>query len=111
VSEIRVIHCGVMLESPGIVEDCARSTCDEFLLYVSRFEMRKNHLNLLKAFIVLLRERPQLRLVLVGFDVDGTLAKCNRFISEQAIGKHIEILSNISDSQILHLFRTAKVVV
>jgi glycosyltransferase involved in cell wall biosynthesis len=43
--------------------------------------------------------------------VDGTLAKCNRFISEQAIGKHIEILSNISDSQILHLFRTAKVVV
>lgn len=109
--EIHVIHNGVMAEAPETDNKFSESFRGEFLLYVSRFEKRKNHLNLLKAFVQLLRERPQLRLVLVGFDADGTLAECDQFIAEHAIRSNIEMLSNISDSEITHLFRTASVVV
>ena len=108
---IHVIHGGVMTEVPNTENTMSEPQRDAFLLYVSRFEKRKNHLVLLKAFVVLLRQYPQLKLVLVGFDVDGTLIECERFIAEHGIRENIEVLSNISDSQITHLFRTASVVV
>lgn len=108
---IHVIHGGVMAEVPATENSVIESPRGDFLLYVSRFEKRKNHLNLLKAFVVLLSEYPQLRLVLVGFDVDGTFAECDRFVTQHGIREKIDILSNISDSQITYLFRTARVVV
>jgi glycosyltransferase involved in cell wall biosynthesis len=83
----------------------------EFLLYVSRFEKRKNHLSLLNAFVTLLQDKPQLRLVLVGFDADGSQNDCKRFIVTHGIGANVEMLSNISDAHLNRLFRTATVVV
>ena len=83
----------------------------DFLLYVSRFEKRKNHLKLLEVFVALVREYPKLQLVFVGFEVDGTLAECERFIVKNGIGESVEILSNISDSHLSNLFRAASVVV
>lgn len=107
---IHVIHGGVMealKEEIGLI----KAHPGEFLLYVSRFEKRKNHLSLLKAFTILLGEFPKLKLVLVGFDVDGSLAECDRYIDEHGIRANIQVLSNISDAHITNLFRTAKVVV
>lgn len=111
IAEIHVMHGGVMAESKVVSASPLLQPQRDFLMYVSRFEKRKNHLNLLKAFVVLLREYPQLQLVLVGFEVDGSLAECERFIETNEMRGSVEILSNISDSHLTNLFRTASVVV
>ena len=110
-SPVRVIHGGALTVNPSEGNDATRVEHGEFLLYVSRFERRKNHRRLLTAFQALLPAYPRLRLVLVGFETDGTLAECERFIDALGIRERVDILSNVSDSRIMELFRSARVVV
>lgn len=102
---------------PGVVDDeySDISTNESVqrennILYVSRFEKRKNHLALLRAFVKLRVNNPALRMTLVGFEVDGSLAVVKNFILEHALSGHVEIMGNISDEKLQKLYRTAGVV-
>jgi glycosyltransferase involved in cell wall biosynthesis len=93
-----------------VPSDTEREESD-FLLYVSRFEKRKNHLALLKSLLQIRTRNPKLKLVLVGFEVDGSLAATRTFIDKHALSDVVEIRANIADAELIHLFKTAKVVV
>ena len=82
-----------------------------YILYVSRFEHRKNHVRLLDAFICILKNNPGIKLVLVGFDVDGTKGNISRIIVENNISNCVIILSGISDNYISNLIFNASLVV
>jgi glycosyltransferase involved in cell wall biosynthesis len=102
---------------PGVVDDDTFDVSSGIwiqrgnsILYVSRFEKRKNHLALLRAFIRLRIANPTLRLKLVGFEIDGTLAAVMNFIALHKLDDHVDIAGNITDDQLKELYRTAGVV-
>lgn len=107
---IHVINGGVMDYSSDenfVIE----ATSDDFLLYVSRFEKRKNHLFLLEAFLIVLTRYPTFKLILVGFEVDSSYHECKKFIELHNLKEKVYIVSNISDSRIINLYKNANVVV
>lgn len=106
----------IHLMPPGVVDDensvvaVVDSPRANSILYVSRFEKRKNHIALLKALVQLRPQHPGLKLMLVGFEIDGTLAKVREFIAEHGLADAVEIRGNISDDELQVLYRTAGVV-
>ncbi len=107
--DIHLIPPGVVDNESSVVEldDSPRANS---ILYVSRFERRKNHIALLKALVQLRPQHPGLKLVLVGFEIDGTLAKVRDFIAEHGLADAVEIRGNITDAELQGLYRTAGVV-
>jgi glycosyltransferase involved in cell wall biosynthesis len=101
---------------PGVVEDEGSTSTpicvprDNSILYVSRFEKRKNHLALLNSLLELRQWHPGLRMVLVGFEIDGTLAQVREFITRHGLDGAVDIRSNIGDAELENLYRTAGVV-
>ena len=109
---IYVIHNGA--KSPEVSLLKKKKRCGNFgnyLIYVSRFEQRKNHMRLLEVLLRLRSDFPDLGLILVGFDVDGTLAKVMQFINKNNLSSHVNILSGITDEYLSDLIVYASVVV
>jgi glycosyltransferase involved in cell wall biosynthesis len=106
----------IILVSPGVVDDektnakPVEAARDNTILYVSRFEKRKNHIALLNALVELRQQNPSIQMILVGFDIDGTLARVREFITRYKLNDAVQILSNISDSELENLYRSAGVV-
>lgn len=107
--DIHLIPPGVVADENSVVA-IVDSTRANSILYVSRFEKRKNHIALLKAHVQLRPQHPDLKLVLVGFEIDGTLAMVRKFITEHGLADEVEIRGNISDEELQGLYRTAGVV-
>ncbi len=111
-SKIKVVYqtCGV-----GHWQDYSRSAVEEFrrrrqlgenfILYVSSFETRKNHMALLKAFDML-NDR-NATLVLAGRERE-TYAGCVKFVREKDLGKRIKFLTDISNAELPLLYRSAQ---
>jgi len=78
---------------------------EPFMLYVSSFQTRKNHLQLLKAFHLLSNKNS--RLVLAG-KAKETYADCVRFIAENGLGKRVRLVSDIDNSELPLLYRSAQ---
>lgn len=108
--DIRLVYPGVVEDEHSIVAP-NNVTRENSILYVSRFEKRKNHLSLLNSFQELRKSNPGLRMVLVGFEIDGTLAKVRDFITSQGLDAAIDIRSRISDEELANLYRTSGAVV
>jgi glycosyltransferase involved in cell wall biosynthesis len=106
----------IHLVFPGVTDDedfCpsgTKTTRENFVLYVSRFEKRKNHLLLLNLIHKLLPLHPGLKLIFVGFEVDGTLAHVREFVKSNKLEHIVDIRSHIVDSELEILYRTAGVV-
>jgi glycosyltransferase involved in cell wall biosynthesis len=106
----------IHLMPPGVVDDensvvsLLDAPRENSILYVSRFEKRKNHIALLKALVRLRPGHPGLKLVLVGFEIDDTLSKVREFIVEYGLTDAVLIRDNISDEELKWLYRTAGVV-
>lgn len=106
----------IHLVPPGVVDDensevmLADTPRENSILYVSRFEKRKNHIVLLRALVQLRPRHPGLKLILVGFEVDGMLAKVRAFIAEHRLDDAVEVHGNISDDELQRQYRTAGVV-
>ena len=106
----------IHLVYPGVVEDEGSTSMpicvqrNNSILYVSRFEKRKNHIALLNSLLELRQWHPDLRMILVGFEIDGTLAQVREFITRHGLDDAVDIRSNISDSELENLYRTAGVV-
>jgi glycosyltransferase involved in cell wall biosynthesis len=83
----------------------------EFVLYVSRFEARKNHLSLVEAFGKVLKTHPGYKLVLVGFEIDGALARTKELVTDISISEAVIFESNVSEARLLSLYQHAALVV
>lgn len=81
------------------------------VLYVSRFEKRKNHLTLLNALKIFVKENPGIKLILVGFDVDGTLKVIKEFIRKNKLHDNVEFKTNIPDVDLHKLYNASGAVV
>jgi glycosyltransferase involved in cell wall biosynthesis len=107
----------IHLVYPGVVEDensivaAATVIRQNSILYVSRFEKRKNHFSLLNSFLEMYNSDSGLRMVLVGFEVDGTLSKVRDFINRHELDDVVDIRSHITDEDLENLYRTSGVVV
>ncbi len=82
-----------------------RQLFQPFILYVSSFETRKNHLVLLKAFKSL--DDKKARLVLAGRQKE-TFKDCARFIRENGLENQVLILNDISNAELPLLYRSAQ---
>lgn len=82
-----------------------------YLLYVSRFEKRKNHKELIKAFAKSLRNDPSLKLILVGFEIDGSKKQSKEIINKLKINNSVIFLENISNDLLVSLYKSASLVV
>ena len=83
----------------------------KFLLYVSRFEARKNHLTLIKSFDKALKTHPALKLTLVGFEIDGSLDAAIALVRDLNIVDSVIFESNISSNRLDMLYRNASIVI
>lgn len=110
-AQIHIVYPGVVDDETLDIPAIDSGQRENNILYVSRFERRKNHLTLLRAFVILRVKNPGLRLILVGFEVDGSLAIVRSFISKHGLDSHVDIMGNITDAQLQTLYRTAGVVV
>ena len=80
------------------------------IVYVSRFEERKNHFSLIRLFSKL-PVTEKTRLVLVGFEVDGTKSRCIEFVRELDLTARVDFLENIDSTELDDLHLTAKIII
>lgn len=78
---------------------------DEYLLCVSRFERRKNHINLLKAISLLGNNAPHV--VLAGAEGDQ-LKTVRSYISAHGLQGQVSVLVNPSDESLSQLYAGCK---
>jgi glycosyltransferase involved in cell wall biosynthesis len=76
-----------------------------FMLYVSSFQTRKNHLTLLKAFKLLTDKNT--RLVLAG-KTGETYKECTQFVKDNQLENRVVLLTDISNAELPLLYRCAQ---
>jgi len=106
----KIIVIPIQIELPSqksIIED---KLISNDILYVSRFEERKNHKNLIKLFSKLSHSE-SIRLVLVGFEVDGTKSKCIKLVQELDLVDKVDFFENIDSEELDNLHLNARVII
>lgn len=77
---------------------------ETFLLYVSSFQTRKNHLALLKAFVQNKEQRSTL--VLAG-KPGNTLNEVKQFVSEYGLQDRVRLITDVASDELPLLYRAA----
>jgi len=95
-ARVRVIHLGLDLERL-IPNEGPRKP---FLIYPANGWPHKNHVNLLKAFELLRRKRPELQLVLTGSGLEKLPA-----------AEGVELRGHVPRDELVNLYRTAQALV
>ena len=95
-----------------VPQDSSFEKEEDFILYVSRFESYKNHLNLIKAYNMLdANIRNKHSLVLVGEQLEPGYSECLRFIKRQKLEGNIEILGKVEYENLPALYQRCKLFV
>ena len=85
---------------------------DNSILYVSRFETYKNHLNLIKAYNLLSEElKEKHSLILVGEGVEPALSLCNKYIESNNLEDKVKILGKVEYNLLPDLYRQCQLFV
>jgi glycosyltransferase involved in cell wall biosynthesis len=85
---------------------------DDFLLAVSDIYVQKNLKNLLLAIDKLRVRHPGIRLKIAGRPIDEDyFASLQRLVSELELGRHVEFLGAVPQSELAKLYRTCAVFV
>lgn len=85
--------------------------CADYLLYVSRIEPRKNHINLVKAFFELELDKLGMQLVFVG-ETTVEVTELDRYIDKLGPrNSAIVVLSNIRTDSLNHIYNAARIAV
>lgn len=79
---------------------------EDYLLYVGNPKKHKNTDILFKAFDMILKELPQMKLVVVGGPFDSA-AVINRFASSTKFGRNIIFLPNVDDEDLPYIYSGA----
>ena len=109
---ISVINNGVgAICSPSGQYEHSRCEFNEYILFVSRFERRKNHLSLINVFSRVLKVFPKIRLILVGFEVDGSKKESVRLADTINIGHAVTFLEGVETESLNNLVKKSLVVV
>ncbi|SDW04605.1 glycosyltransferase family 4 protein [Thiocapsa roseopersicina] len=81
-----------------------RSSDPPFVLHVGNNSFYKNRAGVLKVFAIMLRQRPELRLVMAGPAPDGPLMKV---MGEYQLGECVRFVTNPDDTELADLYRRA----
>lgn len=81
-------------------------TPKKYVFYPAQFWQHKNHINLVKAVNLLVKEIPDIHLILVGSEKNG-LKKIQQYIREHELEKHVTIKGFVSDGNIIYLYKHA----
>jgi len=105
-----VIYHGISsLFKPVKMEE---STDKRFILYVSRFEPYKNHINLLKAYINLDRKlKSEFKLVIIGEEMEPTLTYCKKIIEDNSLEEHVKMLGKVAYEKLPEYYNSCTVFV
>jgi len=92
-------------------ELCTKNSSDNYILYVSRLELRKNHRTLIEAFVEL-KLYEQYRLVLIGRPCikDKGLWRYIKKLNE-SIKQKIQFIDNVADDELKFWYRNASLFV
>lgn len=80
------------------------------ILYVSRFESRKNHIKLIEAFSELERA-DHLTLKLVGFEVDGSKQRAMKRVAELGLHDRVVFAQGVAKSELEQEVASARLVI
>lgn len=78
---------------------------ESFLLYVSSFQERKNHIRLLEAIQAL--GDKNLKIVLAG-KMGSTYKKCSAYVLEKGMEKQVRFMTGLSNAELPLLYRCAQ---
>jgi len=85
---------------------------NNFILYVSRFEVYKNHLNLIKAYNLLSDELKQKHpLLLVGEGMEPALSLCKEFITANNLASNVKIIGKVEYESLPELYQQCQLFV
>jgi glycosyltransferase involved in cell wall biosynthesis len=104
-----VVHHGVNQIN---LDQMQNSKLGTDLLAVSDIYVQKNYHNLISAFAVLLKTRPELRLIIIGQEIDKVYTKeLYDLIDELDIGKNIFFKGHVNTSKLLNYYKNCRVFV
>jgi len=86
----------------SIISDC----CRKFLFYPAVFWPHKNHINLIKA-ILILKERGQLIDLYLGGKKQYEYKKLHKFVNENGLEEQVKFLGYISYADMIYLYKNA----
>ncbi|MCO4799718.1 MAG: glycosyltransferase family 4 protein [Colwelliaceae bacterium] len=85
---------------------------NDSILYVSRFEPYKNHLNLIKAYQLLSDEHKQKHsLLLVGEGMEPSLSLCKEFIDSNNLEENVKIIGKVEYELLPELYQQCQLFV
>lgn len=108
--KLQVIYNGVEVESYGVCPNISLNG-DEYVLYVNTLSEYKNIMTALRAFAVLHRENPKLRMVIVGSITDHWTNECLPYINSCGINDRIVRLENLDSKHLRYLYEHARIFV
>ena len=106
----KIIVIPIQIERPNEQLPGQDTVISNNILYVSRFEERKNHLSLIRLFSKLPIAK-KTRLVLVGFEVDGSKSRCIELVRQLNLTARVDFLENIDSTELDYLHLTAKIII
>ncbi len=94
---------------PKHMTECEESWIEvpqKYVFYPAQFWQHKNHINLLKAVHLLVKEIPDIHLILVGSEKNN-LKTIKKYISGHGLESHVTIKGFVSNGNLKYLYRHA----
>lgn len=94
---------------PDYIQECEEEYIDtpaRYVFYPAQFWQHKNHRNLIRAIDLLVKDIPDIHLVLAGSEKNNGKT-IRQYISEHGLTDHITIKGFVSNGNIVYLYRHA----
>lgn len=93
----------------GQITDCEEEIIDtppKYVFYPAQFWEHKNHINLVRAIHILVKDIPDIQLVLVGSE-KNSMGRIKQYISQYGLADNITIKGFVSYGNIIYLYQHA----
>lgn len=94
---------------PSHIIECEEEVIDtprKYVFYPAQFWEHKNHINLVKAIHILVKDIPDIHLVLVGSE-KNCMGRIKQYITQYGLADNITIMGFVSNGNITYLYRHA----
>lgn len=94
---------------PNYIMECVEEFTDtptKYVFYPAQFWQHKNHINLIQAINLLVKDIPDIHLILVGSEKNSG-RKVKQYISDHGLNEHITIKGFVSNGNIIYLYKHA----